>query len=734
MTERFREAREKAKALVSKMNLAEKVAQLTQYNGNDGNIDDYNPCVGGMAGASGVGSFLSIGEIQRITEKQKLVLRDNPHHVPAIFANDIVHGFRTTLPTPIAQSCSWDPEMARKCCEVAAKEAYNGGTRWTFAPMVDIARDPRWGRIVEGYGEDTFLCSDFAAASVRGFQGDSIDGIGQKGHILACMKHYAAYGACIGGRDYNSADISLQTLHDVYLPPFKAGIDAGAATVMSAFQDINGIPAAANRYLLTDILKEQWGFEGFVVSDYDAVCELVAHGVAENIKEAVEKSFGAGLDMIMCGNMYNDYIPVLIAEGRISEEDVTRSAETVVAFKYLCGLMDDPLPEEEDTSLYFCREHLTVAREAAASAVVLLENNGILPLSPEEFRGKKIAVIGPLADSKTDPLGAWSGFPDCNRTVTVLEAVREFFPESEILYELGCEIIEYDPEKTESENSAGIDNDKAMAYAAAAAKDADLVIAVVGEKQSACGEAQSRSVLALKGRQEELMRALHASGTPVVTLFSSGRPLPVKVLSETSDALLAVWQGGTEFGHGVLDVLCGRYNPSGRLTVTFPANSGQFPIYYNYMRTGRPPRDGAVLVSRYRDVSVAPLYCFGYGLSYTDFTYTDLYLSSDSMTASGEIDVHITVSNTGMYDGCDVVQLYVQDVTASRARPVKELKGYSKVFIKSGESCDVIIKLRACSLSFADDSLCQTVEPGKFRLWVAHNSADEALETAFFIV
>ncbi len=718
MTEKMKEARAAAKALVGQMDLAEKIAQLTQYNAGDEQPAAYH--AGGRSGDCGMGSFLGIGHAHDAIERQERVVRENPHHVPAIFANDVIHGHRTTFPVPLAQSCSWDPEVARMCCEAAAREAYNCGTRWTFAPMVDIARDPRWGRIVEGYGEDTLLCSDFAAASVRGYQGDSPDDLSKPGHILACMKHFAAYGAAIGGRDYNSADISLQTLMDVYLPPFKAGIDAGAATVMSAYQDVNGVPATGSRFLLTEVLRGRLGFEGFVVSDYDAVPELEKHGYAEDRKDSVEKAFNAGVDVVMCGNMYNDCIPELVREGKISEEEISRRAEVVVMYKYLLGLMDKPIPEVEDEAMFFSPEHRAVAREAAAKSAVLLENNGILPIVPEKYRGKRIAVIGPLADVADHLLGAWSGLSDTSKSVSVLAAVEDCFDGiAEVAFERGCELDG--------------DDASSLAAARALAERSDLVICVVGESRSWSGEGASMSDISLKGRQGDLVRELHESGTPVVTLLACGRPMPVPELRENSDALLCIWHGGTEAGHAAVDVLTNAVDPGGRLSVTFPYNQGQVPMYYNQLTTGHKPVEGMPFGTRYNDVQVEPLYPFGYGLGYTSFEYSDLRFSADHMSADGAIDVTVTVTNTGERDGHDVVQLYVHDVVASRCRPEKELKGYRKVFVPAGGSVEVTMTLCAESLAFTDEHLEPVVEPGRFTVWIAHNSADESMSGQIFV-
>lgn len=721
-------AMKKADALIAGMTLEEKVTQLTQYSPYYWSEEDYNPPAKGDDGAGEVimwrvGSFLNAQSVEGTNALQDRVLRDNHQHIPALFANDILHGYNTTMPTPIAQSCSWDPEIARRCCEVAAREAYNAGTTWTFAPMVDIARDPRWGRIVEGYGEDPYLASDFSAASVVGFQGECLGE--EEGHILACLKHFVAYGACIGGRDYNAADISLQTLHDVYLAPFKAGVEAGAATLMSAFESINGVPASGNKYTLWEVLREKWGFDGFVVSDYDSIIEMINHGFCEDEKDAAAKGFDAGVDVVMLGNLYNTYLPQLVREGVIPEERIDRSAATIIAYKYLYGLMDAPKRVPEDPSVPFCAQHLAVARESAAHSVVLLENDGTLPLTREKAKGKRIAVIGPAADDVRLYLGAWCGPANTDHTVTVLAALREEYGDiAEIGYAQGCVFRKIDDDDPEDDGSG-------IAEAVALAERSDIVIACVGEHNIDTGECQSKADLNLTGRQEELMRALAAVGKPIITLLANGRPLAIKCLKDTSNALVDIWYGGTEAGHGAVDVICGRHNPSGRLTTSFPYVPGQIPVFYNRLSTGRPTPNLPCV--RYWDAPYEPLYPFGYGKSYTEFEYADLTLSASEMSVDGEIEVRVKVTNKGEYAGYDVVQMYVRDLVASRCRPIKELKGYEKVWVEPGETKEVAIPLVAEELAFADEKCDMIVEPGRFKLWIAHDSADESLETEFWV-
>jgi len=707
----YEAAREKAQALLETLTLTEKIGQLSQfgssiYSNTENKYEDHF-CEGK------VGSYLTLRGAEKTNKIQDDLLRAEKTPIPAIFADDVIHGYRTTFPTPIAQSCSWDPELTTRCSAAAAKEGYAGGLKWTFGPMVDIARDPRWGRIMEGFGEDTYLCSQFAAAAVKGFQGDGE--VPGKDHLLACMKHYAAYGACVGGRDYNTVDMSLETLHEVYLPPFKAGIDAGAATVMSAFNDVNGVPATANHYLLTDVLRGQFGFKGYVVSDAGAVTELINHGYASDPKDAACKAFNAGVDMFMAGDLYNDNLPVLIEEGKVKMEDVDRSVLSILTLKYLLGLFDDPYVDPEGEKVFFCDEHLALAREAGAQCAVLLENNGILPLKDV----KNIALTGPLTHpcGKAHLLGGWCGIADPARTVTIEDGLKAALPGTNINVIPGATFVHMEPSEIE-------------AIATLAAKS-DVIIAVVGEENGMAGEAGSKADLNLCGSQEDLVLALCATGKPVICLVSAGRPLILTRFKDKVAAMLNIWQPGTEAGNAVADLLTGKVNPSGHLSATFPYMVGQVPIYYNHPNTGRPADGHWRFESKYMDCPIDPLYPFGYGKSYTTFEYSDIALSADSMARDGELTVSLTVTNTGDYDGAAVVQLYVRDLVASRVRPVKELKGFKKVFLASGESTRVSLSLPASRLAFVNSNLDWVVEPGQFKLWLAENSADERYEFTF---
>ena len=717
----YEAARKRAEELLPTMTLTEKIGQLSQfgtsiYSDNEQTFDDHF--------AEGkVGSYLTIKGAARTNGIQRDLLKATRLPIPALFADDVIHGYRTTFPTPLAQSCSWNPELTREGCEVAAREAYRAGLKWTFSPMVDIARDPRWGRIMEGYGEDTYLCSRFAEAAVRGYQGDG-ETVG-KDHIYACMKHYIAYGACIGGRDYNTADLSLGTLHDVYLPSFKAGIDAGAATVMSAFEDINGVPATANRYWLTDVLRGQLGFRGFVVSDAGAVAELIPHGFAEDIKDAVRLAFGAGCDMIMAGDPYNDCIPQLIREGKLTEAQVDRSVLSILTLKYLCGLMDEPLVEEGGEDCFFSPAHMDAARRAARETAVLLENDGTLPLTPEGMKGKRLALVGALSgeEGKHHLLGGWSCLCDPAHTTSIEEGLRKVYGEdTEILTLRGCGVLCGESEAERAAVRADI------SAAAEAAADCDVIIVTVGEEAGMAGEANSRADLSLPGLQGELVDALIATGKPVVLLVSAGRPLILTPYRDRVAALMLIWQMGSAAGDAVADLISGAVSPSGHLTTSQPVCTGQVPIYYNHNNTGRPALGRWPFEAKYRDCQIPPLYPFGYGLSYTTFAYEDIRLSATEMPQDGEITVSLTVRNTGARDGAAVIQLYIRDLVGSTVRPVKELKGFEKVFLEVGESREVTLHLPAAALAFHDPAMNLIVEPGNFKLWVGEDCTDERYE------
>lgn len=725
--ERYAKARERAAEMLKEMTLTEKIGQLSQfgtsiYSDDEKTYDDHF--------AEGkVGAYLTIKGAEKTNRIQKNMLKATRLPIPALFGDDVIHGFKTTMPTPLAQSCSWNPEIARRGAEVAAKEAYSAGVKWTFAPMVDIARDPRWGRIAEGYGEDTYLCSRFSEATVKGFQGEGDEELG-KDRIMACMKHFIAYGACIGGRDYNTADMSEQTLYDVYLPSFKAGLDAGAATVMSAFQDVNGVPATGNKYLLTEVLRDELNFKGYVVSDAGAVNELIPHGYAEDGKDAAYKAFDAGCDMLMHGDLYNNMLPRLLEEGKISMEQIDNSVLSILTFKYLNGLMDSPFVDESGEECFFCDEHMEAALNAARECPVLLENNGILPLSENSGR---IALVGPLACDDEDAskylLGCWACMRDPSKTVTLPRGIKNLLGENaDIVCAKGCSL------PLPLTDAPEVDEDALLREALEAARSSDVVVAVLGETTGHSGEASSMAHLELPENQQRLLDALLETGKPVVLLISSGRPLILTKYKDKVDAMMMIWQLGTRTGDAVAQILYGKTSPSGRLSASIPVCEGQIPTYYSYCSTGRPVNNKWRFESKYIDCPHEPLYPFGYGLSYTSFEYEDIKLSSDSMTADGYIDVSLTVKNTGERDGYAVVQLYVRDLVGSRVRPVKELKGFKKVFLGASESEQITLRLYADDLAFHNHKMERVVESGKFKLWIAENSADSSREFDFCVI
>ena len=703
-------AEKRAAELLSKMSLTEKIGQLSQF-GTSIYSDDHKAFEDHFEEGK-IGSYLTIRDRKRINEIQKELVEKSPNHIPAIFADDVIHGYKTTFPIPLAQSCAWDEKLVEEGCAVSAKEAYRDGIRWTFAPMVDIARDPRWGRILEGYGEDTYLCRRMARAAVRGYQGKA----GEKDKLLACMKHFIAYGAVVGGKDYNSVDMSEEQLRDFYLPPFEEGIAEGAATVMTAFNDLNGVPSTANKKMLTDVLRGEMGFKGFVVSDDGAVEELVNHGYAENDGDAGKKAFNAGTDMLMSGDIYNDNFPEFVKNGEISEEKINESVLKILTFKYLLGLMDNWKVDENEDTTFFAPEHLAKAKDAAEKTFVLLENDGVLPIK----NARKIALVGPMARNRRDVMGPWECVGEEERTVTVEEGLKKKFASSEIICADGCDC--------ETDDMSHIKE------AVKAAKKADVVIIAAGLRHGTCGEAASMTRLRLSKPQEKLIDEISKLGKPTVLLIFGGRPLVLTEYKDKVNAMMMAWYPGTETGSAVATVLSGEKSPSGRLTTSFPVTEGQIPVNYNFFPTGRPAIGVQRFEAKYNDCPIEPLYTFGYGKTYTEFRYSDISISETKIKEDGKIDVTLTVENVGNYDAYEVVQLYIRDLVASRVRPVKELKGFCKVFVPAGKKEKVKITLEAKELAFCNSEMKKVVEKGKFKLWVAENALDNSNEFNFEIV
>ena len=694
--------------LMKKMTLTEKIGQLSQYVGGElltgpksGAVSD-SLFVRGM-----VGSILNVGGVDNLRKLQQKNMESSRLKIPILFAFDVIHGYKTIFPTPLAESCSWDLALMYETAKAAAIEASASGIHWTFAPMVDVARDPRWGRIVEGAGEDTYLGCKIAEARVRGFQWN----LGKPNALFACAKHFVAYGAPQAGRDYAPVDLSLSALAEVYLPPFKACIDAGVHTFMSAFNSINGVPATSNRWLLTDLLRKEWKFKGFVVSDWNAVQELKAHGVAETDEDAAMAAFNAGVDMNMTDGLYNRCLEKLVRENRIDMNEIDASVERILRAKYALGLFEDPyrfLDNQRESREVRSASAMALARKAAASSMVLLKNaNALLPLSKQT---KRIALVGPLANNRAEVMGSWKARGEDKDVVTVLEGIKNKLGSgTEVNYVQGCDFL--DP--STSEFSAALE----------AAKQSDVVIAVVGEKALMSGESRSRAVLRLPGKQEALLDTLRKAGKPLVVVLMNGRPLCLESVDKQADAMLEAWFPGTQCGNAVADVLFGDIVPAAKLTASFPLTEGQIPNNYNYKRSGRPGDMPYSSTVRHIDVPNRNLYPFGYGLSYTTFSYGEMQCPS-AFDDKGFLPVSVDVTNTGNYDGEEIVQLYVADKVASMVRPVKELKGFQKVFIPKGQTKRVEFKLNVKNLGFWNSLMQYVVEPGTFEIMVGTNSEE----------
>jgi len=711
--------------LLSKMTLEEKIGQLNQYTGDRLATGNVNPMGDKekQIREGKVGSMLNIIGVDQTRKYQDLAMQSRLH-IPLLFGLDVIHGFRTTFPIPLAETATWDMALLEKSARIAATEAAAYGIHWTFAPMVDIARDPRWGRVLEGAGEDTYLGCLAAKARVKGFQGN---GLGNLDAVMACAKHFAAYGAVVGGRDYNSVDMSLRQLNETYLPPFKAAVEAGVATLMNSFSDINGIPASAHTYILRDKLKGEWNFKGFVVSDWGSINQMVRHGYCENTYDAALKALTAGTDMDMEGHCYINHLKQLVEEGKVPMALVDDAARRILLKKYELGLFNDPYRfcnEKREKQQANNKEHRAISREVAKRSIVLLKNeavnaNPLLPLSKDT---KSIALIGPLMKATSDNKGAWSvSFADdAVTTVSQFDGIKDQLnKKATILYAKGCNVN---------------DNDKSgFAQAVEAAKNADVVVLSLGESSNMSGEARSRSNIQLPGVQEELLKAVSATGKPIVLLLNAGRPMVFDWAADNVPAILYTWWLGSEAGNAIADVIFGDYNPAGKLPMSFPRTEGQIPFYYNHFSTGKPTRneDEKGYVSTFIDLKNSPKYAFGYGLSYTKFDIGKLQLSSDKMELNGgKLEVSVDVKNTGNYDGEEVVQLYVSDLFGCVIRPVRELKGFKKVFLKKGETQTVTFTLTPEDLKFYNNELQYINETGDYELFVG-NSSEATLKGRF---
>jgi beta-glucosidase len=708
--------------LLAKMTLEEKIGQMTLYTSGwdvTGPVLNENYRKDILEGRCG--NLFNAHTVTYNRELQKLAVEQTRLKIPLLFGYDVIHGYKTIFPIPLAEACSWDLEGIEKSARLAAKEATSAGLNWTFAPMVDIARDPRWGRVAEGAGEDPYLGSLIAAALTRGFQGKSL---ADPLTMAACVKHFAAYGAPEGGRDYGTVDMSERTLREVYLPPYFAAVKAGAATVMSSFNEMFGSPVTGSRFLLYQILRKEWEFQGVVVTDYTSINEMVKHGYSVDEKQAGEQALKAGVDMDMQGGVYQNYLVQLVKEGKITESQIDQAVVRVLNLKYDLGLFKDPylyLDEQREKDNTFSAEIMAHSLDIARKSIVLLKNepfNGgrLLPVTANV---RKIALIGPLADDRMDMLGTWHAAGDETRVVTVLEGIKKVMPESQIIFSRGCE--------TFGENRTG------FADAISSASNSDLIILALGENCEQSGEAASRSSLGLPGVQQELLEKIVATGKPVIVLLMAGRPLVIPWMARNVAAIVNASHLGTLAGEAIADVLTGKYNPSGKLTMSFPQDEGQIPVYYSMKSTGRPLDPANKYTSKYLDIPNDPLYPFGYGLSYTTFGYSDLKLGKKQISMTDTLTVTVRLTNTGAVAGEEVAQLYIRDLVGSVTRPVKELKGFKKLMLQAGESRDISFAISADDLRFYTADLTYVAEPGMFKVMVGTSSANY-LESEFELV
>jgi beta-glucosidase len=718
-------------ALMKKMTLEEKIGQL--------NLPGSGDIVTGQAQSSDiakkikegkVGGLFNIKSVAKIRDVQKVAVEQSRLKIPLIFGMDVIHGYETVFPIPLGLSCSWDMKLIENSARIAAVEASADGINWTFSPMVDIARDPRWGRIAEGNGEDAFLGSQIAKAMVKGYQGTDLKA---NNTIMSCVKHYALYGAAEAGRDYNTTDMSHQRMYNEYFPPYKAAVDAGAGSVMASFNEIDGVPATANKWLLTDVLRKQWGFKGFLVTDYTGINEMIDHGIGD-LQTVSARALMAGIDMDMVGEGILLTTQKSLKEGKVTLAQIDAACRRILEAKYKLGLFDDPYKycdENRAKTEVFTAEHRQVARSTAAQSFVLLKNqNNVLPLK----KSGTIALIGPLADNKENMPGTWSVAANFDKATSVLTGLKEVVGDKvKILHARGSNL----DEDSLFEERAGMfgkslrrdsrPSHVILQEALDIANQSDVIVAALGESAEMSGESSSRSNIEIPKIQQDLLKALLKTGKPVVLVLFTGRPLALKWENDNVPAILNVWFGGSEAGYAIADVLFGHVNPSGKLSTTFPQNVGQVPIFYNQKNTGRPLEEGkwfSKFRSNYLDVSNDPVYPFGYGLSYTSFAYSDIKLSSASLKGKQTLTASVTVTNTGKYDGKEVVQLYIRDVVGSVTRPVKELKGFQKVELKAGETKTVSFSITTEDLKFYNYDLKYDWEAGDFEIMIGGNSRD----------
>ncbi len=712
----------KIDTLLAKMTLEEKIGQMNQYSGfwdatgpapSEGDAKNkYDHLKKGW-----VGSVLNVSGVENVREMQKMAVEESRLGIPLIFGLDVVHGFKTLSPIPLAESASWDLEAIKKSAQMAAAEATAAGINWTFAPMVDIYRDARWGRVMEGAGEDPYLGAQIAIARVQGFQGDDLAAINT---MAACAKHFAGYGFVESGRDYNTVDIGTSTLYNMILPPFKAAAEADVKTFMNSFNIINGVPATGNSLLQRDILKGEWNYQGFVVSDWGSCGEMVNHGYAADLKEAAELAANAGSDMDMESYAYIKYLAQLVNEGKVKESLIDDAVRRILRVKFELGLFDDPY-KYCDAKRYseelYSDAHMEAALDMARKSIVLLKNdNALLPLNKKQ---KNIAIIGALADDKTSPLGSWRVSSDDNTAISVLEGVKKYT--SDFKYRKGVDLLSNTDIGFQKEMELNVNDRSGFNDAIALAKKSEVVIMVLGEHGLQSGEGRSRAHLGLPGLQQELLEKVYLANPNIILVLMNGRPLTIPWADAHIPAIVEAWQLGTQSGNAIADILFGAYNPSGKLPMTFPRSVGQCPIYYNHFSTGRPNNSGTVFWSHYTDESNKPLYPFGYGLSYTEFSYANLMVDDSNPK---HIKVSVNVTNTGNYSGTEIAQLYICDKAAQVVRPVKELKGFQKVTLQPTESRTITFELTDKELGYYNGQGVFMVDPGEFEIMVGTNSND----------
>lgn len=715
----------KVDSVLKLMTLEEKIGQMTQYSAD---WDITGPVMKSdwetYLKKGLVGSIFNAVTVEGVRKLQEMALSQSRLKIPVLFAYDVVHGFRTIFPMPLAESCSWDMDLMRRTASIAATEAAAEGICWTFAPMVDVTRDARWGRVMEGAGEDPWYGSRVAVAKVKGFQGDDWEDLKNINTVLACAKHFAAYGAAEGGRDYNTVDVSRRSLYETYFPPFYAAEKAGVATFMTAFNEVEGVPASANKFLYTEVLREEWGFKGFVVTDYTALNELLPHGIAADEGEAAEKAVNAGIDMDMNGSIFIEHLPQLVKDGKVKETTIDRAVRPILEMKYLLGLFDDPyryLDAEREKNTIMKPEFLQVAREAGKKSVVLLKNDKqFFPI--DRGKAQTVALIGPMVKDKIHQNGEWAGRGNREQSASLYEGLTEAYKGSKVkfVYAPGCDLT------TDDRSGFGAAMD--------AAAQADVILAVMGEDFNWSGEAASRTNIQLPGVQQELLEELVKLRKPVGLVLINGRPLDLSWEDRHVDAILEAWYLGTMAGYAMADVISGDYNPAARLTMSFPRTVGQLPLYYNHKNTGRPidPADPKVdYRSFYIDSPNTPLYPFGYGLSYTTFEIRNMQMNTNVLKPDGRIEVSAEVANTGNRDGETVVQLYVRDIAGSVTRPVKELRGYEKIFIPKGETKTVRFVITEETIAMYNRDMKLVAEPGEFKVWIADNAEDNRNEGNF---